>query len=103
MSEEKQRPNVIALDDGTFVDLNGTNEVPEIFTHDQFCYLATLTGHMILRDLKGELMNIIEGCGISERQEAAVKRMVTNVLHAWHHDFKECIELVLIKNERPPY
>lgn len=99
--------NVIKLEDdeGTFVDIEGTNEVPEIFTKDQFDYLAALTGHTILRDLKGELLNIIEGIGLPEKQERAIKRSVTNALHEWHHRFKEDIEIVLIggKNENIKY
>jgi len=89
--------NVIELEDGTFVDIEGTNEVPEIFTKEQFMYLAALTGHSLLRDLKGELLNIIEGIGLPERQEKAIKRQITNSLHEWHRSFKEDIELVLIK------
>ncbi len=89
--------NVIELEDGTFVDIEGTNEVPEIFTKDQFIYLVALTGHSLLRDLKGELLNIIEGVGLPERQEKAIKRQITNSLHEWHRRFKEDIELVLIK------
>lgn len=95
--------NVIELDndEGTFVDIEGTNEVPEIFTQEQFDYLSTLTGHTILRDLKGELLNIIEGCGLPEKQERAIKRSVTSALHEWHHSFKEDIELVTVKDTKP--
>ena len=95
------RKKVIKLEDGTFIDLDGTNEVPEIFTAEQLKYLSALTRHQVLCDLKGELLNIIEGCGMPDRQETAVKRMVTGSLHDWHHRFKEDIELVLIKDESP--
>lgn len=64
------------------------------FNDEQVEYLFAITGRSILRDLKGELLNIIEGIGLSERQETAVKRLITNALHGWHRNFKEDINIV---------
>ena len=90
--------NVLKLEGGAYVDLNNTAEPPEMFTEEQAKYLVSLTGHSILCDLKGQLLNIVEGIGLPERQETAVKRMVTNALHDWHRGFKDDIELVLKKD-----
>ena len=99
MSEEKQ--SYVELEEGSLLEF-GTKNVPEMFSRDQFEYLAAMTGHSVLRELKGELLNIVEGCGMLERQETAVKRMVTSALHDWHYRFKADVELVMIKKERPP-
>lgn len=38
-------------------------------------------GNSVLRDLKRDLMNIAEGCGLEGRRETAVKRLITDALH----------------------
>lgn len=81
---------------GIVLDL--TNDVPKILNSKQAEYLNVLTGHLILRDLKGELLNIIEGIGLTDHQETAVKRMITNSLHGWHRRFKDDINLVTNEN-----
>jgi len=86
------------LEDGA--ELVGVDEIPEeygIFGKQHIEYLMALTGDMVLRELKGQLLNIVEGCGMPDKQEVAVKRMVTNALHEWHRDFGENLELVRVK------
>jgi len=71
--------------------------IPEeykIFRKEQIAYVDALTGQILLNDAKGQLLNVIEGIGLPERQEVAVKRMVTNVLHEAHHDVSKSLELV---------
>lgn len=77
--------------------VEAVDEIPEgskIFTQDHINYIDALTGQMLLNDLKGQLLNIVEGIGLPDKQEKAIKRMVTNCLHEIHHDIGESLELV---------
>lgn len=66
----------------------------------QYDFLMSRTGQLMLGDMKRELMNIIEGCGMPERQETAVKRIVTDALQGAFHDWKFIAELILDKAGR---
>ena len=71
--------------------------IPEefkIFTKEQSTYVDALTGNILLNDTKGQLLNIVEGIGLPEKQETAIKRMVTNVLHDAHNEISQSLELV---------
>jgi len=75
----------------------GVDEIPKemlIFDKSQTGYVSALMANILLNYVKGQLLNIVEGCGIRESQEVAVKRMVTNVLHETVHHVQECMELV---------
>jgi hypothetical protein len=88
----------IEMEDGTII--KGINEITEgakIFTPAHIVYVVSLVGQILLQDTKGQLLNIIEGIGLSEKQETAIKRMVTNVLHDARHDIMISLELVEIK------
>lgn len=76
----------------------GVEEIPEefkIFTQKHIEYTDALVGNILLNDVKGQILNIIEGIGLSNsKQEIAVKRMITNVLHEGKHHIRECLDLV---------
>ena len=77
--------------------LEGVAEIPQssmIFTGEHIDYVDALTGNIIHNDLKGCLLNIIEGIGMPEKQETAIKRQIINALHDVHRHIYECIELV---------
>ena len=83
------------LENGTIVE--AVDEIPEackIFGEDHIEYVAVLAGQILLQDMKGQLLNVVEGIGLPDRQETAIKRMVTNILHESHHEIRECLELV---------
>lgn len=67
----------------------------KIFDGDQIRYIDALTGQILLNDAKGQLLNIVEGIGLPDKQEQAIKRMVTNVLHDVHHEISGSMELVI--------
>ena len=67
------------------------------FNDEQIKYIDALTGQILLNDAKGQLLNIVEGIGLPDKQESAVKRMVTNVLHEMHHEISSSLELVKIE------
>lgn len=80
------------------VIFEGVDEVPvesKIFDHKQVDYVDALTGQILLNDLKGQLLNIVEGIGLPEKQETAIKRMVNNMLHETHHHITESLELLV--------
>lgn len=75
----------------------GVDEVPDklkIFTGEHINYVDALNGQIMLNDLKGQLLNIVEGIGLPERQENAIKRQITNSLHDTHRDITDALELV---------
>jgi hypothetical protein len=75
----------------------GVNEIPKeaiIFDKTQVGYVDALMANILLNDVKGQLLNIIEGIGLLDRQETAIKRMVTNCLHETVHHVQECMALV---------
>lgn len=81
--------------------IEAVDEVPEefkIFGENQISYVEALAGQILLNDLKGELLNIVEGIGLPEKQETAVKRMVTNALHNAHHGISESLNLVKVED-----
>lgn len=87
----------IAIDLENEVVLEGVDEIPQsvlIFTGDHIDYVDALTGNILFKDFKGCLLNIIEGAGMPERQEVAIKRQITNALHDVHRDINECLEVV---------
>ena len=87
----------IAIDLENEVVLEGVDEIPQsvlIFTGDHIDYVDALTGNILFNDFKGRLLNIIEGAGMPERQEVAIKRQITNALHDVHRDINECLEAV---------
>jgi hypothetical protein len=76
--------------------VEGVDEIPEhykIFNQEHIDYVDALTGQILLNDLKGQLLNIIEGAGLLDRQETAIKRMITNTLHEARHDITESLDL----------
>lgn len=84
---------------GKEIVLDEVKEIPQgakIFTQEHIEYIDALTGQIMLNDLKGQLLNIIEGIGLQNKQETAIKRMVTNTLHEAHHDIWESLNLVRI-------
>jgi hypothetical protein len=66
----------------------------KIFKKEQIAYVDALTGQILLNDTKGQILNVIEGIGLPERQETAVKRMITNILHDVHNEISNSLELV---------
>ena len=75
----------------------GVDEVPEgmiIFDKMQSGYVCALAANILLNDVKGQLLNIIEGIGMPDRQEKAIKRSVTNVLHETHRHISDSMDLV---------
>lgn len=77
----------------------GVDDIPKemiIFDKMQTGYVCALAANLLLNDTKGQLLNIIEGIGLPEKQEKAIKRSVTNVLHETVHHIGECMELVEI-------
>lgn len=73
--------------------------IPEnykIFEDKQIIYMDALIGQILLNDLKGQLLNIVEGAGLPVKQETAMRRMITNALHETHHDISKSLELVKI-------
>lgn len=93
--EEKQMGKFVDLVDGYIVE--GVGEIPgeiKIFKNDHVDYVDMLMGEILLNDLKGQLLNILEGIGLPERQEKALKRQMVNVLHETRRQIKEDLELV---------
>lgn len=87
----------IAIDLENEVVLEGADEIPQsvlIFTGEHIDYVDALTGNILFNDFKGRLLNIIEGAGMPERQEVAIKRQIINALHDVHRDINECLEVV---------
>jgi len=85
-SEEAQCSNFVGVD-----------EIPKealMFDKLQTGYIDALMANILLNDVKGQLLNVIEGIGLPDKQEIAIKRMVTNVLHETVHHVRECVELV---------
>ena len=79
------------------VILKPVDNIPEeskIFGESHIRYVDALAGELLLNDLKGQLLNIVEGIGLPERQETAVKRMVTSALHETHREIGECLAIV---------
>ena len=77
--------------------MEAVSEIPEgsrIFTGDHINYVDTLTGQIMLNDLKGELLNAVECLNLPEKVERAVKRIITNSLHDTHNHITECLEFV---------
>lgn len=75
----------------------GVDEIPKealMFDKLQTGYVGALMANILLNDVKGQLLNIVEGIGLPERQETAIKRMVTNTLHETVNHVQECMELV---------
>jgi len=75
----------------------GADKVPKeakIFNETHIEYVNVLLGDILLNDVKGQLLNIIESAGISDRQEQAIKRLITNVLHETKHHVVECLSLM---------
>ena len=78
----------------------GVIEIPgtrRIFENEHIEYVDALTGQILLNDLKGQLLNIIEGIGLPEKQERALKRQITNALHEANHDISGSLELVRVE------
>lgn len=78
--------------------LEGVDEVPQnakIFTDEHINYVDALVGNILHNDFKGCLLNIVEGIGMPEKQETAIKRQITNALHDVHRHIYECLELVI--------
>jgi hypothetical protein len=91
---------IIRLKNG--IEIVGVDEIPDeykIFNQHHFNYVSVLVANILLNDVKGQLLNIIEGIGLPERQERAIKRSVTNVLHDTVHHFEESMELVREDNK----
>jgi len=75
----------------------GVDEIPEgmiIFDKMQIGYVCALSANILLNDVKGQLLNIVEGIGMPDKQEKAIKRSVTNVLHETVRHIQECMALV---------
>lgn len=75
----------------------GVDEIPKEalrFDKIQNGYVCALIANILLNDVKGQLLNIVEGCGLKDSQEVAVKRMITNVLHETVDHVSECMDLV---------
>jgi endogenous inhibitor of DNA gyrase (YacG/DUF329 family) len=98
--KKHEEKHIIELDEYGSTVVEGVDEkdVPSIFNTEQFNYATELANHMVLNDLKGEILNVIEGIGLRESQERAIKRTVTNMLHQFTRDYKEFLEIVLDKN-----
>lgn len=77
--------------------IEAVDVIPEkfkIFSSEQVEYVDALTGQILLNDFKGQLLNIIEGIGLHDKQETAIKRMITKSLHETHHGISKSLELV---------
>ena len=75
----EEGPHTYARDDEGNIYKNGNLVPPE-----NYKYIPKAIGgtrNDTLGALKRELLNIVEGIGLPEKQEVAVKRMVTDVLH----------------------
>jgi hypothetical protein len=80
-------------------DGNGVTEIPSksrIFTQDHIDYAVGLASQILLNDLKGQWLNIVEGIGLPDKQEIAIKRLVTGVLYDTRQSYKDSLELVRI-------
>ena len=85
-SEEAECPNFVGVD-----------EIPKealMFDKLQTGYVCALMANILLNDVKGQLLNVIEGIGLPDKQETAIKRMVTNVLHETSNHVNECMDLL---------
>lgn len=76
-------------------------EIPSIFNAEQYMYATALHEYMTLNGLKGEILNVLEGIGLSEKQERAIKRTITNILHQFAWDYRDSLDLVIDPNEYP--
>ena len=79
------------------INYDAVDEIPneyKTFTNDQIVYVNALVASVLLNDAKGQLLNIVEGIGLADKQEKAIRRLVTNVLHDTVRDIEECLELV---------
>ena len=85
----------------TIVEEVDERDVPSIFSTEQFLYATELANHIALNDLKGEILNVIEGIGLRESQERAIKRTITNMLHQFTDDYYESLRIVLDTSEFP--
>lgn len=80
-------------------EISGVDEIPEeykIFTNKHIEYVNALVANILLNEGKGTFLNIIEGIGLPERQEKAIKRLITNELHEIVNHVAECLDLVEI-------
>ena len=77
-----------------YVGVTEINEGAKIFTPAHIEYVVALVGNVLLNDTKGKLLNIIEGIGLPDRQETAIKRLVINALYDTRHSIQESLELV---------
>jgi hypothetical protein len=77
-----------------FVGVNEISKEMIIFDKTQTGYVDALMANILLNDVKGQLLNVVEGIGLPEKQEIAIKRMVTNVLHETVRHVQECMDLV---------
>ena len=78
-------------------NIEGVDEVTEeykIFTNEHILYVNSLIANILLNEGKGTFLNIIESIGLPERQEKAIKRLITNELHEIVNHVGECLELV---------
>lgn len=83
-------------------DIISITEFPEeskIFTQDHIDHVFALTGQILLNDLKGQLLNIVEGAGMPERQETAIKRQITNALHEAQRETEKSLEFARCSND----
>ncbi len=85
----------------TIVEEVDERDVPSIFSTEQFLYATELANHIALNDLKGEILNVIEGIGLRESQERAIKRTITNMLHQFTDDYYGSLRIVLDTSEFP--
>ncbi len=101
VKKKREEKYIVELDEYGPTVVEGVDEkdVPSIFNTEQFNYATELVNHMVLNDLKGEILNVTEGIGLRESQERAIKRTITNILHQFTRDYKESLEIVLDKNE----
>lgn len=82
-----------------FSEVTGVDEIPEeykIFTNAHIEYVNALVANILLNEGKGTFLNIIESIGLPEKQEKAIKRLVTNGLHEMVDHVAECLDLVEI-------
>lgn len=56
-------------------------------TGDLHWQLLNFHGNLLFKVTKRKLLNLIEGIGLPDKQEVAVKRMVTDELHQFHEAY----------------
>ena len=74
-------PHIYERDEAGNISKNGRLVPPENYRYIPKAIGGTRDDNSVLTVLKRELLNIIEGIGLPEKQETAVKRMVTDTLH----------------------